>query len=126
MPRPVPQAAALPVRGGLVCLITSRGGKRWVVPKGLIDPGQTPATAAAAEAWEEAGLTGELSAGPVGAYHYEKFGADHEVSVFLLSVTGEAADWPERVARRREWVTPEEAARRVAEPELKVLILGSL
>lgn len=124
MPREVPQAAALPIRNGRVCLVTSRGGKRWVLPKGLIDPGQTPPRAAAAEAWEEAGLTGELSAEPVGCYRYVKFGATHVVTVFLMAVLGEAAVWPERGERRREWVTPAEAARRVDEPELKAILLA--
>lgn len=124
MPREVPQAAALPIRTGRVCLITSRSGKRWVIPKGLIDPGHSPAAAAAAEAWEEAGLTGDLSAEPVGHYHYVKYGATHAVAVYLLTVLGEAADWPERGERRREWVTPAEAARRVDEPELQALLLS--
>jgi 8-oxo-dGTP pyrophosphatase MutT (NUDIX family) len=124
MPREVPQAAALPIRTGRVFLITSRSGKRWVIPKGLIDPGHTPREAAAAEAWEEAGLTGELSAEPVGHYRYAKYGAPHAVAVYLLTVRDEAADWPERGERRREWVTPAEAARRVDEPELKALLLS--
>ena len=124
MPRPVPQAAALPVRAGLICLVTSRSGRRWVIPKGMIDPGHTPAMTAATEAWEEAGLTGDLSAEPVGRYGYEKWNTPHEVAVFVLTVRTEAAHWPERGDRRREWVTPEEAARRVDEPELKARIAG--
>ena len=35
------QAAALPIKGGKACIITSSNGKRWVIPKGLIEPGQT-------------------------------------------------------------------------------------
>ena len=35
------QAAALPLRGSKACVITSSNGKRWVIPKGLIEPGQT-------------------------------------------------------------------------------------
>ena len=122
MPRVVAQAAALPVRGGMVCLVTSRSGKRWVMPKGMIDPGHTPAEAATAEAWEEAGLTGELSPQPLGSYQYLKYGTAHEVAVFVLAVTAEAADWPERAVRRREWLTPAEAADRVAEPGLKAIL----
>ena len=45
-PMPLPdrvirQAAALPVRDGMVCLVTSRNGKRWVAPKGCMEPGMT-------------------------------------------------------------------------------------
>ena len=54
------QAATIPVRDGRVCLVTSSNGRRWVLPKGQIDPGHTPAEAALVEAWEEAGLVGAL------------------------------------------------------------------
>lgn len=122
MPDPVLQAAAIPVRDGLVCMVTSRSGRRWVFPKGLIDPGHTAPQAATQEAWEEAGLRGRLSAEPVGAYRYVKYGADHHVTVYLLAVDQEKAKWPEKSARRREWVTVEEAAGRVEEPELRELL----
>lgn len=123
MPDPVFQAAAIPVRGGLVCMVTSRSGRRWVFPKGWIDPGHTAAEAATVEAWEEAGLRGQLSPEPIGAYSYEKYGAEHSVTVFLMTVTDEAAKWPERSARRREWVSIDVAARRVQEPDLRGLLL---
>ena len=37
----VRQAAAIPVKDGQVCLVTSRSGKRWVIPKGCLEPGKT-------------------------------------------------------------------------------------
>src|SRR5262245_35293488 len=92
----VRQAAALPVRSGQVCLVTSSSGKRWVIPKGMIDPGKTAADIALQEAWEEAGLVGVLQADPVGSYFYDKYGGTCHVTVYLLQVTGEADDWPER------------------------------
>jgi len=52
------QAAAIPLKEDAVCLITSSNGKRWVVPKGLIDPGHTAGESALVEAWEEADLVG--------------------------------------------------------------------
>ncbi|MFC6583776.1 NUDIX hydrolase [Sulfitobacter aestuariivivens] len=36
-----------------VLLVTSRGTKRWIVPKGWPMDGKTPAQSAALEAWEE-------------------------------------------------------------------------
>ncbi len=122
--RPVRQAAAIPVRDGLVCLVTSRSGRRWVIPKGRIDSGHTPGEAALAEAWEEAGLVGVLAGGPVGSYRYEKYNLSHHVTVFVMAVTGEHDDWPERADRRREWVTVEEALGRVEELGLKDLLRG--
>jgi 8-oxo-dGTP pyrophosphatase MutT (NUDIX family) len=122
--RPVHQAAAIPIRDGQVCLITSRSGRRWVIPKGRIEPGHTPAEAALAETWEEAGLVGALVGGPVGTYDYEKYGHPHHVTVFVLAVSEEHIDWPERRSRTREWVTVETALDRVEEPGLRDLLLG--
>ena len=122
MPPSVQQAAAIPIRDGLICMVTSRSGRRWVVPKGCIEPGHTPHEAARIEAWEEAGLVGTLKTEPIGSYHYEKYGMDHHVLVFLMWVSGEKADWPERTVRRREWVPVKTALERIEEPELQSLI----
>ena len=37
----VKQAAAIALWHGRVCLVTSRSGKRWVVPKGCLEPGKS-------------------------------------------------------------------------------------
>src|SRR3984957_15454272 len=78
------QAAAIPIRGNKICLVTSSNGKRWVVPKGLIDPGHTAAETALNEAWEEAGLVGVLSKDPVGTYLYSKLGGTYHVLVYMM------------------------------------------
>ena len=58
------QAAAIPYRvrkGTLeVALVTSSSGKRWVLPKGCIDPGERAWEAAERETEEEAGLRGKV------------------------------------------------------------------
>ena len=100
------QAAALPMRNGRVCLITSRSAKRMVIPKGWIEPGQTAGETALQEAWEEAGLVGSLEQEPIGSYLYEKEGRKYHVIVFVLRVTSVAQDWPERAFRERSWVSP--------------------
>src|SRR5262249_53676649 len=105
----IPQAAALPVKGGRVCLVSSSSGKRWVIPKGLIDSGKTAAEMALQEAWEEAGLTGVLQPEPLGSFTYQKYGGTCHVTVFLMSVAQAAEDWPERTLRERIWVSPREA-----------------
>lgn len=122
MPNPVRQAAAIPIRDGLVCMVTSRSGRRWVIPKGRIEVRQTAADAAATEAWEEAGVLGTLSADPVGTFGYEKDGREHQAVVFVLSVDEVREQWPEQFERRREWVTPEEAVTRIEEPELRKVV----
>src|SRR5947208_11895589 len=100
------QAAALPLKGGKVCAVTSSNGKRWVIPKGLIEPGQTAGETALQEAWEEAGLAGALHSEPVGSYLYEKNASVYHVTVFAMEVTAMAQEWPERELRQRIWPTP--------------------
>jgi 8-oxo-dGTP pyrophosphatase MutT (NUDIX family) len=103
------QAAAIPVRDGTVCLVASRSGKRWVIPKGTIDPGNTSGETALQEAWEEAGLVGTIDREPVGSYFYHKSGNRYHVTVFLMQVTQAASEWPERAWRGRRWVRPDQA-----------------
>ena len=70
------QAGVIPYRfeaGALqVLLITSRGSGRWVIPKGGIEKGFSPAQAAAREAYEEAGVKGRISDAPLGSFTYSK------------------------------------------------------
>ena len=44
-----------------VLLITSRDTGRWVIPKGWPIAGLAPAETAAREAWEEAGVEGDIA-----------------------------------------------------------------
>ena len=69
------QYAALPWRqtqGFEILLITSRETRRWVIPKGWPMPGHSAAESAAQEAYEEAGVRGQMSAEPAGHYAYKK------------------------------------------------------
>lgn len=129
---PLTQYAALPWRMGAagrieVMLITSRETRRWVVPKGWPITGLAPGASAAQEALEEAGITGEVWAEPVGGYDYEKRlknGRQQpvEVEVFPLAVHEELDAWPEKGQRERRWFAAAEAASLVAEPRLAELI----
>lgn len=113
-----------------VLLITSRETKRWIVPKGWPMPDKSPEEAAAIEAWEEAGVKGDLAgAAPLGQYFYEKLRTAKKavpciVSVFGLRVTKLADRYPERQERRRKWFDAKKAARKVAEPELRALLVS--
>ena len=119
---PTRQAAAIPIKASKICLVTSSNGKRWVVPKGIIDPGQTAGETALNEAWEEAGLVGTLVREPVGTYLYSKLGRTYHVVVFLMKVTEAAEDWPEKSLRRRIWVEPERAVAQIEDAGLRELV----
>lgn len=108
--------------------ITSRGTGRWVIPKGWPQTGRTLARTALREAFEEAGIRGVIDAVPVGTYDYQKYDMPPEavssftVAVYAVAFTEQLDEWPERGERILEWVSREEAAARVEEPELKALI----
>ena len=120
------QAAALPMRKGRICLITSRNGKRLVIPKGWIELGQTAGETALQEAWEEAGLVGSLDGEPIGSYLYVKEGRQYHVIVFVLRVTTVAQDWPERSFRERSWVRPNGFVERIDDAGLADIVRRTL
>ena len=130
------QYAALPIRvanrGELeVLLITSRRTRRWVIPKGWPIPGMDGPGTAAIEAFEEAGIKGELIPRPLGSYRYGKhmgLSGDHvpcEVTVFPMRVVTQMEDWPERAERQIQWFGRAQAACLVEEEELAILILNT-
>lgn len=116
-----------------VLLITSRETGRWVIPKGWPMEGHSPSDAAAIEAWEEAGVLGQVNPDCLGVFSYNKV-TDRSVkkppvqpcmvSVFEMEVTELAPKFPEQRQRRRKWFALDVAARKVAEPELKALLAG--
>ncbi len=116
------QAAALPVRNGRVCLVTSTNGKRWVIPKGLIEPGQTAGETALQEAWEEAGLVGVLDPEPVGSFLYEKWCGTCHVTVFLMQVSEVVQTWPEGAQRQRSWLSVAGALERIDDAGLADIV----
>ncbi len=120
------QSAILPYRqqgGDLeVLVITSRKGTRWVLPKGIVEPGMTAAASAAKEAKEEAGVEGKVVEQSLGKYEHKKWGGTCEVEVFPMAVTGELNEWPERAFRRREWVSLAEAAKRLDRDQLRKIL----
>ena len=112
-----------------ILLVTSRETYRWVIPKGWPMKGLTGALSAVTEAFEEAGIEGDLDEQPIGTYPYIKRLKDGElrpltVEVFPLRVTRELAEWPERDERQRRWFTLQEAAFAVDEYELTQIILA--
>lgn len=126
---PALQVGALCVQqdSGRVLLVTSRGTGRWIIPKGWPMDGRSVGGAALQEAWEEAGVRGQVDETPFGRYAYDKkltrgLSAPVEVQVHLIRVADLAKNFPERKQRQRRWFTPPEAAALVSEPGLAKLI----
>jgi 8-oxo-dGTP pyrophosphatase MutT (NUDIX family) len=111
-----------------VLVITSRDSGRWVIPKGWPMKRKKPHQAAEIEAFQEAGVHGRARKKPIGRYTYLKWLANGDVApcvveVYEIEVIEVAADYKERGQRIPEWVSPDEAARRVREVELKSLLV---
>jgi 8-oxo-dGTP pyrophosphatase MutT (NUDIX family) len=128
-PEAARQAGAIPyaiVQGQVVfLLITSRRTGRWIFPKGAPIEGLEPWQVAAHEAFEEAGVEGEVDTRPIGSYRTMKTLAIRraviEVEMYPLRVIRQLDDWAERSNRHRHWVILAEAKRLLSEPRLTEL-----
>lgn len=128
----VRQCGALPYRrdgDGLVrvLLVTTRGGSRWLPPKGWPSRLVSHAASAAREAFEEAGVRGGIGRRPCGTFRHRKLLAsgkavDCLIDVYLLRVASELDQWPEKAKRRRQWFTLEEAVAAVDNASLQRLL----
>ncbi|WFU13006.1 NUDIX hydrolase (plasmid) [Rhizobium sp. CB3090] len=112
-----------------ILVITSRDTGRWIVPKGWPIKGKEPHEAAATEAWEEAGVRGKVRKTPIGRYTYLKELEGGKVvpcvvEMFQVEVKEVGSQFKERGQRVVDWVSPDEAARRVREVELKSLLVN--
>ncbi|WP_245544326.1 NUDIX hydrolase [Oceanicola granulosus] len=109
-----------------ICLVTSRGTRRWILPKGWPMDRTTPAEAAAIEAWEEAGLSGEVDHQPLGLYSYRKLIGEDAIPViavvYVMRVIDIADDYPESDQRKRKWLSRKKAADRLEDPELSHIV----
>lgn len=109
-----------------ILLITTRGSKRWIVPKGWPMPGRTPAGAATQESWEEAGVKGKGSDHCLGLFSYSKVIDKRDlpcvVMMYPVKVQKLVKSFPEAGQRRRKWFSPKKAAARVSEPELAKIL----
>lgn len=113
-----------------VALIKTASEGRWQLPKGIIDPGETPETAALREVREEAGILCEIVAplevieywfaaaydgGPKKRYH-------KKVHFYLMNfLSGDVEDHDQEVSEAR-WVEINEASEMLAFDSEKNLI----
>jgi 8-oxo-dGTP pyrophosphatase MutT (NUDIX family) len=111
-----------------ILLITSRTRRRWIIPKGWPMKRLSPEQAASVEAWEEAGVRGRSHDTCAGLFPYLKLGDGAGpdlpcvVAVYPVRVKSLATEYPEHRQRRRKWFAPKQAAKKVAEPELREIL----
>lgn len=104
-----------------VVLIRTSNEGRWQLPKGIIDPGETPEQAAVREVREEAGITCDLIA-PIEEIEYWFYGNydgsrkryHKKVHFYLMRyLSGDVADHDHEVVEAR-WVLPDAAVEMLA------------
>ena len=106
-----------------ILLITTRDRQNWVIPKGGIANGMSPPDSAAKEAWEEAGVIGQVNFQKIGTYKYRKRGKIYQVQMYLMPVEMVFEEYPEAGKRQRQWLDVTKAIRLVKKPSLKRIIL---
>ena len=120
------QACVVPFRSKRdqleICLITSLKKQRWILPKGIIEAGESCEEAALKEALEEAGLRGHIVGDALGSYEDHKWGCLLQVTVLLMEVTQCDDQWFESDVRQRCWVSPERAMELLSKPILRQLV----
>jgi 8-oxo-dGTP pyrophosphatase MutT (NUDIX family) len=85
-------------------VVSSSDGANWVLPKGHIDPGETPETAALRELQEEAGVLGEIVQ-PLSVRQFKKRDQAAAAQYFLIRELG-----PTQAVEQRTILWEEEQA----------------
>jgi len=111
-------AGGVVVRDGEMLLIATAGGRRWQLPKGRLEPGESPEQAAVREVREETGVTARVVAPLAGVDYWFAEGSAKRirkhVDFFLLGfVEGSEANFDAREVDEARWFPSEEAIERL-------------
>jgi 8-oxo-dGTP pyrophosphatase MutT (NUDIX family) len=99
-------------------VVTNKGGRRWLFPKGSVKKKENPEEAALREAAEEAGVKGEVLA-YIGATEDIVDGDEVRVDYFLVRCDRMAKQDDDREIR---WCTPQKCLDLLSDPALKKLL----
>jgi len=120
------QSAVIPYleENGNTCivLITTRKKKKWTLPKGIVEPDLTPEESAIQEAYEEAGIEGELHGGIFDTFQYNKWGGTCFVQVYLMKIAKCHESWPEDHFRSRNTFSPDQAVKVIGRKEMQPVL----
>ncbi|WP_130537463.1 NUDIX hydrolase [Thiomicrorhabdus indica] len=122
------RSAAIPLiidnDGIKVVLITTKPKKNdnWIFPKGQVELNMTAFDSAAKEAFEEAGVIGQINPVQFDEYQHKKWGGNMSVKVYTLEVSQILDQWPEMRDRHRQIVSLENAIDLVQSVQKNTLI----
>lgn len=111
-------------------LLLQHGGGKWMLPKGTIEPGETPEAVALREVREETGLSSVRVVSDLGQERYSFFWRtedtfyDKTVRYYLLEFIGEEEPTPqgEEGFVAVEWVPVDEALTRIKYKETREIV----
>ena len=112
-----------------VLLVRRRGQHFWSLPKGRLMPPLQLHEVASVEAFEEAGVEGQIRSQAVGSFLHSKQSNTRgslrevvEVVVFPLAVETLHIEWPEMEMRERRWFEHRRAVELVGPGQLRALL----
>lgn len=123
-----PRSGAIPImiedEDIKVVLVTTKpkSNNNWIFPKGQVELGMTAYDSAAKEAFEEAGVIGQISPTLFDKYQHKKWGGNMGVKVYILEVTKILDTWDEMHDRNRQVVSLDEAIELVQSEQQQTLI----
>lgn len=110
-----------------VCLINPVGRRVWGLPKGGVEPGETPPQTALREVAEETGMSGvvERELGSIDYWFYarDRGGRVHKtVHYFLVRATGGTTEAHDHEVREARWVDVRDALRLMTYPNEREMV----
>lgn len=106
-----------------IMLISTRSGRNWTIPKGIVEERLEDSESAIKEAFEEAGLIGNLDETISWQFRFRKWGGICDVKLYPMKVEKELEDFPERNERKKKWLNFKEAAKKVKFEKVREYIL---
>ena len=86
-----------------ICLIRNKGRKKWKIPKGFVDPGETVEAGGAQGSMGRGRADGTPGRRADRVLRLRQVGLKLTVSVYLMEVTDQDDKWEESRFRERAW-----------------------
>jgi phosphohistidine phosphatase len=121
------QSGVIPYRSAKkelqILLITTRSGNNWTIPKGIIEDELDGPESAMKEAFEEAGLIGNIDETIYWQFRFRKWGGICDVKLYPMIVENELDDFPESELREKKWLSVKEAIKLIKFEQVRDYIL---